>query len=109
MKQVLESESQKYESTYGVLPTFKAGFHLGTVTAGEIGVLKKEIIFTGDVLNTTARIQALCNSHNVDLLVSGSLIEKLELNPTYKTHRLGKTPLRGRDAEIELYSIKVEK
>ena len=108
MKQALESQSHKYESSYGVFPTFKAGFHLGRVTAGEIGVLKKEIIFTGDVLNTTARIQELCNSHNVDLLVSGSLIEKLELNPTYKAHHLGKTELRGRDEEIELYSIKAQ-
>ena len=70
-------------------------------------MLKKEIIFTGDVLNTTARIQALCNSHNVDLLVSGSLIEKLELKPIYKQHHLGKTQPRWRDEEIELYSIKV--
>jgi len=27
------------------------------VTTGEIGVVKKEIIFTGDVLNTTSRVQ----------------------------------------------------
>lgn len=108
MKQVLESESKKYNSKYGVLPTFKAGFHLGRITTGEIGVLKKEIIFTGDVLNTTARIQALCNAHNTDLLVSSSLIEKLELKAMYKIHRLGKTQLRGRDEEIELYSIEIE-
>lgn len=48
-------------------------------------------------------------SHNVDLLVSGSLIEKLELKPVYKQHHLSKTQLRGRDEEIELYSIKIEK
>lgn len=109
MKEALSNETEKYQLTYGEVPTFKAGFHLGTVTAGEIGVLKKEIIFTGDVLNTTARIQELCNSHNVDLLVSGSLIKKLELNLTYKAHHLGKTELRGRDEEVELYSIKIAK
>jgi adenylate cyclase len=43
------------------------------VTTGEIGVLKKEIIFTGDVLNTAARIQGLCNQFNVDILISGDL------------------------------------
>ena len=46
---------------YGVVPEFKAGFHVGFATVGEIGVLKKIIAFSGDVLNTTSRIQSNCN------------------------------------------------
>src|SRR5882757_2994240 len=64
MKASIIGQDGKYKEKFGVLPRFKAGFHYGKVTTGEIGVLKKEIIFTGDVLNTTARIQGLCNQFN---------------------------------------------
>ena len=58
LKNRLKSRTAWYNQKFGVNPDFKAGIHLGEVTTGEIGALKKEIIFTGDVLNTTARIQA---------------------------------------------------
>ena len=41
MKEVLNSQAKKYQSEYGVIPTFKAGIHFGKVTSGEIGVIKK--------------------------------------------------------------------
>ena len=59
MKQSLQKKSGYFEKTYGVVPSFRAALHLGQVTTGEIGALKKEIFFTGDVLNVTARIQRL--------------------------------------------------
>ncbi len=52
------------------MPEFKAGFHIGKVITAEIGVIKKDIIFTGDVLNTTARIQGLSNTYEVDMITS---------------------------------------
>src|SRR4030095_2713370 len=57
MKAVIKKQIEKYNEKFGVLPEFKAGFHFGKMITGEIGVIKKEIDFTGDVLNTTARIQ----------------------------------------------------
>ena len=106
MKDALEQNSRTYMNKYGVLPTFKAGFHVGKVTTGEIGVLKKDIIFTGDVLNTTARIQALCNDREVNILVSDELVQTIGLGLSYETHALGETSLRGRDETVELFTIK---
>jgi adenylate cyclase len=54
MKEAISRQAGKYNEKFGVSPEFKAGFHFGNVTTGEIGVIKKDIIFTGDVLNTTA-------------------------------------------------------
>jgi adenylate cyclase len=105
MKASLNGQAGKYEETFGVLPRFKAGFHYGKVTTGEIGVLKKEIIFTGDVLNTTARIQGLCNQFNVDILISNDLIKKLDLSPLYQITALGENKLRGRDETMELFTV----
>ncbi len=108
LKDSLHKQEEKYRSTFGVVPDFKAGLHVGKVTTGEIGVIKKEIIFTGDVLNTTARIQSLCNSLWVDILVSGQLMKKLAVDSAYQIRSLGESELRGRDEKIELFTIQSE-
>ncbi len=105
MKRTLELQAQKYNSKFGLLPEFKAGLHYGTVTAGEIGSLKKEIIFTGDVLNTSARIQGLCNQYGAELLASEELIKVLDLPASYKIISVGDTPLKGRNKPMELFAI----
>ena len=105
MKEDLVKRADWYNKNFGVLPTFKAGFHFGEVTTGEIGALKKEIIFTGDVLNSTARIQGLCNHYKVDLLISDDLIKSLDLDSEFQIKSLGKTELRGKMENIELYTI----
>ena len=109
MKESLSNQSKKYKSTFGISPTFKAGYHLGNVTTGEIGVLKKEIIFTGDVLNTAARIQGLCNTYNVDILISDQLRNKLLLDSEFQTLSLGKSELRGRKENVELFTVNLLK
>jgi adenylate cyclase len=105
LKDSLQKQKEKYKSAFGIVPEFKAGLHVGIVTTGEIGVIKKEIIFTGDVLNTTARIQSLCNSLGVDILISGQVMNKLTLDSGYQIKSFGESELRGRDEKIELYTI----
>ncbi|PZR07142.1 MAG: adenylate/guanylate cyclase domain-containing protein [Flavobacterium psychrophilum] len=108
MKRTLEMQEKKYNSKYGFTPGFKAGMHYGTVAAGEIGSLKKEIIFTGDVLNTTARIQGLCNQFGVDLLLSEDLFKILHLPPIYTIRALGENILKGRSKPMELFSVSIQ-
>jgi len=106
MKESLLAKSARYTEKYGVSPQFKAGLHCGKVTTGEIGILKKEIIFTGDVLNATARIEGLCNQYGVDILVSGDLLKKLDLIITFEVESLGENTLRGKELQIELFTLK---
>jgi len=105
MKEDLKKREDWYHENFGLVPAFKAGFHYGKVTTGEIGALKKEIIFTGDVLNSTARIQGLCNHYKVDLLISDDLIKNLDLGSEYQIKSMGKNELRGKKEIIELYTI----
>jgi len=105
MREDLQKRSEGYASTFGVVPAFKAGLHLGKVTTGEIGALKKEIIFTGDVLNTTARIQGLCNQYDVDILVSQDLIKELQLEKEFQIESLGTVELKGKEENLELFTV----
>jgi len=95
----------KYSSKYGIKPTFKAGMHYGKVSTGTVGTLKKEIIYTGDVLNTASRIEGLCNKHEVDLLLSKDLVDQLPLNDNYMPRRIGGINLRGKSSEIVLFTV----
>jgi len=94
-----------YEERYGHAPIFKARLHFGTVTAGEVGIIKKDIVYSGDVLNTTARIQAQCNLYGVDLLLSQDLIEMLGENEDFKVIPLGDLELRGKNQRVAISSL----
>lgn len=96
---------KNYMNKFGVFPEFKAGIHYGEVTVGEVGVLKREITFSGDVLNTTSRIQELCNSYNERLIVSGDLIDKIDLQQLYILKKIGEISLRGRSVPVKLFSV----
>ncbi|MGD1959973.1 MAG: adenylate/guanylate cyclase domain-containing protein [Fulvivirga sp.] len=67
----------KYQIKYNLLPDFKAALHYGNVTAGEIGIIKRDIAYSGDVLNTTSRILSKCNEFKEKLLISGKLFSSL--------------------------------
>ena len=78
IEQLLIKERNKYQSRFEVEPKFKAGAHHGTVIAGEVGVIKRDITYSGDILNTTARIQGMCNELQSTFLISDELYR---LNP----------------------------
>ncbi|MBV6652696.1 MAG: adenylate/guanylate cyclase domain-containing protein, partial [Mameliella sp.] len=85
---------------------FKAGVHYGPVMAGEIGVVKRDIAYSGDVLNTAARIQSKCNEFGVDILVSKVLFSKLnQLLDTFSPQEIGRILLRGKQENIVLYTL----
>lgn len=105
IRQEIAKHALKYKERFGLVPEFKAGLHIGKVTTGEVGVLKKEILFTGDAINTTARIQSLCNEQKTDLLLSKDLVSALKLDGSFTTEQRGKFALRGRDQQIELLTV----
>ena len=106
-KKDIEEKSDRYIEKYGIVPEFKAGIHLGTVTVGEIGVIKKEIAFSGDVLNTTSRIQNECNKYNADLLVSEELLCELNIDSGILVEKIDEIELKGKQKRVKLYSLSV--
>ena len=101
----IKKESANYLDKFGIAPEFKTGFHCGEVTIGEVGVDKREIVFTGDVLNTAARIQQLCNTYNVRLLVSKKLLDLLPIENRYIPKAIGEIILRGKQTSDVLYNL----
>lgn len=106
VKRQFQNRNTYYEATYGILPVFKAGLHMGKVTAVEIGEIKKDIAYHGDVLNTTARIQSVCNQYNSEFLASEYLIEKIGVDDGIKCEYLGTVLLKGKTEKIGLVKLR---
>jgi len=105
IKDSVAQNTQFYMDQFGAIPDFKAGVHCGKVIVGQIGDVKREIVYNGDVLNTTARIRDLCKDYNKDLLVSGVLLDNLTMPLSLKSELIGKVHLRGKQDAVDIYSI----
>ena len=105
IQQRLIELGDSYEEKFGLIPEMKAGIHHGLVMAGEIGIVKKDIIYSGDVLNTTARIQENCNKYQVDFLISKETSDMIDNRNRYKFETLGSIELRGKEKRVVLNTI----
>jgi len=103
---LIKSKNKYYKKKYGIIPEFKAGLHLGKVTVAEVGEIKKELAYHGDVLNTAARIQGKCNDFQKRLLISESMKTKLESQHLFDFSSIGDVSLKGKAKSLTLYEVK---
>lgn len=101
----IHSRKDYYMSAYGVIPEFKAGLHGGKVVAGELGNIKMEIGYFGDVMNTTARIESLCNDKGELFLVSGDILELMDLPAEFESISHGEIVLRGKEKPVAVFGV----
>ena len=102
----IQKNSERFRRKYGIIPEFRLGIHVGDVTVGEIGVIKKDLAMSGDTMNTTARIRSACNELNQKFIVSGDFAEKTNLK-SWQLESLGVVELKGKANGIELFALKV--
>jgi adenylate cyclase len=105
-KDLLETRTSYYQNKYGLLPKFKAGVNGGSVTATEIGDIKRDIAYHGDVLNTASRIQEACNQYEQSFMITGSLLHNLKGVEKYNIKFIGSIKLKGKHDETEVHAIK---
>lgn len=106
-KAVLQGRSDYYLEHYGVVPGFKAGAHIGSAVATEVGTIKSELVFHGDVVNTGSRIMTQCADARAELLVSKSLADGLPPLDWLHLEPVGKVALKGKQAPETLLKVTV--
>ena len=102
----IERNGNWFRRVFGFIPEFKAGFHCGEVTIGEIGVIKKDLAMSGDAMNTTARIRDACSELNQKFIISKDFLERSNLEE-WQSESLGQFELKGKGISIELFSLKI--
>jgi adenylate cyclase len=106
MREAIARGAAAYAREFGVVPAFRGGLHGGTVIAGELGDLKQQIVFVGDILNTAARLEEYARRHDLDLVASGALLQRLELPEGVKAEFREELAPRGKGEKVSLYALR---
>ncbi|MCL6272641.1 adenylate/guanylate cyclase domain-containing protein [Muricauda sp. 2012CJ35-5] len=107
MVEIIKKKHNEYLTKYGIIPEFKAGIHTGKVIVTTVGKQKKEIVYHGDVLNTTARIEGKCNELQQKLLVSENILPFLQKEKDYYIKVKGEIQLKGKSQKLPLYGVQL--
>ncbi len=104
-RKVLESNKDYFINNYGIFPEFKAGVDYGEVTVTEVGEIRRDLAYHGDVLNTAARLEKLCKKAGHDLLITEYLEKELpELNG-YEKIRIDGFALEGKEHHVKIFAV----
>ncbi len=73
--------------------------------AVELGDLRQQIVFVGDILNTAARLEEYAKRMGLDLVASGALLDRLALPPGVEAKHCGDLAIRGKEARVAAYAL----
>lgn len=104
-RKLLENRKNYYLKHYGFIPQFKGGLHLGTVSAAEIGAIKRDIAYHGDVVNTASRLQKAAKQYGKTLMVSESVINEITDYKDLYVEEMPTIELKGKKNKIGVFYI----
>jgi adenylate cyclase len=105
MRAELAQVSGQLQREFGVVPRIRGSLHFGPVIIGEIGDVKRAIVFNGDVMNTAARLEELSRNVEGGFLASRAAMERFGSAPPFAVRDLGRLPIRGRADGIDVVGI----
>jgi adenylate cyclase len=106
--QELNENKAYFEKKYGLIPIFSASYNAGRVMLAEVGEIKTEMAFHGDVLNTAARIQKQCKHYKKPVLVTENIAQKLASQQNgYQINLVDRVKLTGKTKEVDLYEVDI--
>jgi adenylate cyclase len=105
IEQALARAAPAFEREFGRAPRLRAALHGGPVIAGEVGGSRRAIVYHGDVMNTTSRIEQATRDLERQFLVSGDAVERLADLGGVALEDLGLHRLRGRAAAVHVYAV----
>jgi adenylate cyclase len=102
----IDAHAARYRRRYGDVPRFKAGVHGGEVVTAEVGDLKRDIVHSGDVVNTAARIEGECRPRGERLLVSQAMLDRMPALGGWTVEPLGALALRGKARTVGVSAVR---
>lgn len=102
----LEKAAKAFEKELGTVPKLRAALHAGAVVTGEAGGPRRAIVFHGDVMNATSRIENLTREIGHPYLVSEDALKRIEGRAAHVLEDLGPQSLRGKDEAVRVYAVR---
>jgi len=101
----LARAAPEFEREFGTVPRMRAALHAGTVVTGEVGGSRRAIVFHGDVMNATSRMENLTRTLGHPFLVSEEARARMDGAESYAFTDLGPQELRGKQAPVRVYAV----
>lgn len=109
-EEALNKRRAYFEEEYGLMPVFTASINAGKVMAAEVGEIKRELAYHGDVLNTAARIQKQCKPYRKQILVTDKFASNLEkVTSNYQINYVDEVKFHGKDRLVKLFEVTRDK
>jgi adenylate cyclase len=105
-RKIINKNADIFRWGYDITPEYKVGIHAGNVTVGQVGITKKDLVMSGDTINTAARIRSACTELNQKFLVSKEMIDLLEMKE-WQSESMGVVDLKGKNESMELFALKI--
>lgn len=77
IKERLEAHRHQMMREFGVAPEFRGGLHGGRVITAQVGHIKRAIDLSGDVMNTTSRVESMAKNQKADLMITQDLLDRM--------------------------------
>lgn len=105
MESFLAEEKERFRAEFAAEPGLRAALHLGEVIAGEVGEVRRAIVYHGDVMNTASRLEQATREQGCRFIASAAAIDSLDSTNEFQMTDLGMLPLRGRKAPIRAWAV----
>jgi adenylate cyclase len=105
MREALLRASSQFEREFGASPRIRGSLHFGSVIVGEIGDIKRAIVFNGDVMNIAARLEELSRNVEGGFIASRAAMARFNSAPPFAVRDLGLLPIRGRADGIDVVGL----
>lgn len=107
IEKALADATAEFTSEFGAVPHLRGALHAGTVITGEVGGSRRAIVFHGDVMNTTARIENATRELKRTFLASEDALGRIDGASAFRLEDLGPQLLRGREGQVRLFAVTV--
>jgi adenylate cyclase len=105
MREALARAAPRFARDFGAAPEIRGSLNFGPVIVGEIGDIKRAIVFNGDTMNIAARLEELSRTVDGGFLASRAAIERFDRATPHGLRNLGAMPIRGRADAIEVMGL----
>ncbi len=104
----IEEQGDWFQSNFGQEPAFRAALHGGAVVTGECGDSRRQITYLGDVLNMTARLEALAKQLGIATIISDTLLAAVDLPAGATARGLGTHSVKGAPQPIGVAALQFQ-
>ena len=103
---VLRARAGYYAARHGHEPQRSCALHGGQVASGEVGTLKREIVYLGDTVNTVAHMEELGSWLDEPVLISADLLSRMTLPREVSAVSVSTIRPKGKDRDVEVFAIR---